>query len=405
MTLLKSDVRDSSATVRRMKRLLFISNLFPDTREPYRGLDNATVLHHLSNRWQIRAIGLRPSLPWRRTVHRPREIDAPFQPEFLRIPYVPKIGSRVNHLLMARTLSRHLARLRSEFDLLLSAWIYPDSCAVSRVARELELPFASIAQGSDVHQYLRIPARRAVIARHLPQAKAIITRSAELARLLETAGIPGPRLHPVYNGVDRSCFHAGNREAARRELGLQGDAPVVLFVGNFYDIKNPLTLLYAHSLLATEPDLENCTLLLVGGGLVGKQMRTFAEQLGTASRVHFAGRHDARGVALRMQAADVLCLPSDNEGVPNVILEAFTCGLPVVASRVGGIPEVHTSEALGQLVPPRDSHALAAALAGVIRNPPSRHTILEHAHQFTWERAADGYHRLLEGALQSENVR
>lgn len=388
-----------------MRSLLFISNLFPDTREPYRGLDNATVLHHLSDRWQIRALGLRPSLPWRRHALKPRPIDAPFEPEFLRVPYIPKIGSRVNHLLMARALSRHLARFRSEFDLLLSAWIYPDSCAVSRVARELRLPFAAIAQGSDVHQYLRIPARRAVITRHLPKAKAIITRSAELARLLEQAGIPATRLHPVYNGVDRTCFHPRDRASARRELGLREDAPVVLFVGNFYDIKNPLTLLHAHSLLVAQPGLESCTLLLVGGGPLEPRMRTLASELGTASRVHFAGRHDAEGVALRMQAADALCLPSDNEGVPNVLLEAFTCGLPVVASSVGGMPEVHTSDALGQLVPPRDPHALAAALSKVLRTPLPRDAIIEHARQFTWERAADSYHQLLEHALQPEGIR
>ena len=388
-----------------MRRLLFISNLFPDTLEPYRGLDNATVLHHLADRWQIRALGLRPSLPWRRHAHKPRPIDTPFQPEFLRVPYIPKIGSRVNHLLMARTLSRHLTHLRSEFDLLLSAWIYPDSCAVARVARGLALPFAAIAQGSDVHQYLRMPARRAVITRNLPEAKAVITRSAELARLLEEAGIPSSRLHPVYNGVDQSCFHPGGRAAARSELGLRENAPVVLFVGNFYDIKNPLTLLHAHSLLVAHPGLQNCTLLLVGGGPLETQMRTLAAELGTISRVHFAGRQDPQGVALRMQAANALCLPSDNEGVPNVILEAFTCGLPVVASRVGGIPEVHTTEALGQLVPPRDPQALAAALIKVLRNPPSRGAIVEHARQFTWELAADSYHLLLERALNPESAR
>ncbi|RYD72804.1 MAG: glycosyltransferase family 4 protein [Verrucomicrobiaceae bacterium] len=382
-----------------MRSLLFISNLFPDTREPYRGLDNATVLHHLADRWEIRAIGLRPALPWQRRKYEPRSLDTPFQPQFLRVPYLPKIGSRVNHLLMAQALRRQLSQQNCRPDLVLSSWIYPDSCAVARVTQEMRLPFSAIAQGSDVHQYLRVPARRRVILRHLPEAQAVITRSAELARLLKEAGLPAAQLHPIYNGVDRSIFHPDDRTAARLALGLPMEAPLVLFVGNFYAIKNPLTLLKAHALLTSQQGLEDSQLMLVGGGELEPQMKALAAQSGTTSLVHFSGRQDAAGVALRMQAADVLCLPSDNEGVPNVILEAFTCGLPVVASRVGGIPEVHTSEALGRLAPPRDPAALAEALGEVLRQPPSREAIVDHASQFTWERAADRYHELLEASL------
>lgn len=382
-----------------MRRLLFISNLFPDTREPYRGLDNATVLHHLSDRWKIRVIGLRPSLPWQRRTYEPRPADAVFQLQYLRVPYLPKIGSRVNHRLMAHALRRHLSMHAHQPEIVLSSWIYPDSCAVAWLTRGLGLPFTAIAQGSDVHQYLRIPARREVILRHLPDAKAVITRSAELARLLGEAGLPATRLHPVYNGVDRSIFQPGDKAAARLALGLPADARVVLFVGNFYAIKNPLTLLQAHARLGAQSGLEATLLMLVGGGELEPQMRALAAQSGTTSRIHFAGRQDAAGVALRMQAADVLCLPSDNEGVPNVILEAFTCGLPVVASRVGGIPEVHTGDGLGRLVPPRDPQALASALAEVLRHLPSHEAIVEHARQFTWEHAADSYHDLLKSSL------
>src|SRR3546814_2433144 len=84
-----------------------------------------------------------------------------------------------------------------------------------------------------------------------------------------------------------------------------------------------------------------------------------------------------------MQAADLLCLPSHSEGVPNVVLEAMSCGLPVVATRVGGIPEV-LPDLAGIMVPPRDVPALAAALAESMSRDWSTAAITSHAGRFTW---------------------
>ena len=88
-----------------MPRLLFISNLFPTMSEPYRGLDNATLLRALTPEFEIRALSPRPALPWARPRFSPRAEDARLRPAWIRAAYVPKIGSRVNHLLMAASLA------------------------------------------------------------------------------------------------------------------------------------------------------------------------------------------------------------------------------------------------------------------------------------------------------------
>jgi glycosyltransferase involved in cell wall biosynthesis len=374
------------------KRLLFVSNLFPDQAEPYRGLDNATVLHHLGDRWEVRVAALRPSLPWKGREHRARPEDDRFKPDYLRIRYVPKIGSRVNHLLMASSLRFYLEKLRKEFpfDAVLSSWIYPDSCAVARLSKALGFRFVSIAQGSDVHQYLRNPTRREVIRKWMPAASAIITRSRELARLLEDAGIAKESLHPVYNGVDQTLFRPINGTGKH-------PASVILFVGNFYPVKQPLILVEAFAKLVRQRK-PNCELHLLGGGPMEAEIRSLSTRLGVSSQVRFLGRQDAAGVAASMQTANVLCLPSANEGVPNVILEAFSSGLPVVASDVGGISEVLNSPALGRLVPSGDTEALTAALAGILEQPPDREAILQHSRQYTWDRTAEAYHQLLVAA-------
>jgi len=376
-------------------KLLFVSNLFPDTAEPYRGLDNVTLLHHLADRWEIRALAVRPTL--RPRSWQPREQDSKFAPQYIATPYIPKIGSRWNHRLMARALRGPIRELRKQFafDVVLSSWMFPDSCAIAELARELDFPFAAIAQGSDVHQYLKIPARREIMTRVLPRASAIITRSAELSRLLGDAGLPCERLHPVYNGVDLDLFQPGDKAAARRELGLPADAPIILFVGNFYEIKNPLIPPTALANLSTVSFKTPPVLVMVGGGHLVQEVRHLADRLPIKDRVILAGRTNAAGVARYMQAADALCLPSQNEGVPNVILEAFACGLPVIASRVGGIPEVHPGDDFGRLVSPAEPATFAAAFQEILLAPPPAERMRQHALQFSWTRTADACHELL----------
>ena len=121
-------------------RLLFISNLFPDMREPYRGLDNAAVLHALSSRWEIHTLALRPVLPWARKSWQPRADDVALRPTFVPTSYVPKFGTHWNHKLAANALRRHLdaARRDAHFDVVLCSWLFPDACAVARLQDRIE---------------------------------------------------------------------------------------------------------------------------------------------------------------------------------------------------------------------------------------------------------------------------
>lgn len=372
-----------------MKRLLFVSNLFPDAESPYRGLDNATLLHALASEWEVRVISPRPTRPFQWKALSPRPIDRRFSPRYLLSPYLPKIGSRWNHLLMARALR---GAVRAEtFDVVLGSWLFPDGCAIARLARESRFPFVAIAQGSDVHQYLRRPVRRRLIVEAMNEASAVITRSAELARLLGEAGVASAKLHPIYNGIDHDCFHPGSPAGAE---------PVILFVGNFVAIKNPLLLIEALSIVCRHPRLQRARLMLVGSGPLEAAMRAAVRKRGLTERVEFTGRLGSAAIAERMRAAGVLALPSDNEGVPNVILEAFGCGLPVVACRVGGIAEVHPGEACGRLIPPRDAATLATALTGVLLEPPDRAAVAERGRAFSWARTAAEYGALLSRAAE-----
>ncbi len=386
-------------------RLLFVSNLFPDQAEPYRGLDNATLLHALRDRAEIHTLALRPILPWKRRGWIARAEDAALRPRYQRVSYIPRFGHRWNHMLYARSMRRAFAEMqqRTPFDAVLASWLYPDSCAVARLLDRSSTRFVAIAQGTDVHHYLKIPTRHTVITEELRRAQAIITRSADLARLLEEAGVAREKLHPIYNGVDLDRFHpptSAQTSEARAAMGLPPDVPVVLFVGNFLPVKNPALLLSAHALITREAELRETRLVLVGGGPLESEMRAQVSAEGMGSRVIFAGRRNSEGVAQAMRAANVLALSSWNEGVPNVILEAFASGLPVVATRVGGIGEVLTSDTLGALIAPGDVDAFAKALWTALISQADADQIAAHGRTFNWRRTADEYTGLIAPSTQ-----
>ncbi len=381
-------------------KVVFLSNLFPDAANPNRGIYNARLVHHLARHCEVRVVSPRPTrgFPpfWRPEKFVCRAEDEKFTPIFPPVTHIPKIGNRWNHKLMANSLRDTLRELRAKFpfEAVLASWVYPDGCAVARLAKELHFPFVVIGQGSDVHQYLQIPVRRRIIAASLRHAAGVITRSAELGRLLCAAGVAETSLRTIYNGVEADVFRPGDSAAARQQLGLDAAQKILLYVGNLLPIKNPLLLVDAFAELNRRQP-QHFRLVLLGDGLLREEILQRADALGLRDRIFLGGRKTPTEVARFMQAADVLCVPSDNEGVPNVIYEAFSCGLRVVATRVGGIPEILTGDSLGRMVERRDAKALAAAISETCAQPTATDKILQHARQFNWEHTAAEHAYLL----------
>lgn len=386
-------------------RLLFVSNLFPDTKEPYRGLDNVTLLHHLKDHWDIRVVALRPSLSaWRgaglKLLHRSQ--DEVFQPRYVSVPYIPKVGDVWNPGLMHRALQRELVRVKAEgaWDVLLASWLYPDGGAATRAAASAGTPAVLIAQGSDVHKYLKVPRRKQAILEAVKASRGVITRSRSLATLLGEAGAEKAKLHPVHNGVDVSLFHGGSREEERGKLGLKDKATVILYVGNLLPVKNPELLLRAFARLRAGWHGAPLQLRLAGKGPMREGLEKLAAELGFLDSVYFLGPQDAGQIASWMRAADVLCMSSHNEGLPNVVLEAMASGLPVVATDVGGIHEIVDAPWKGVLVPPAKEEELTAGLQRVLEEAPDRQRIAAYGSGLSWGVTAGACDRILRAALE-----
>ena len=383
--------------------LLVATNLFPDQNEPWRGLDNATLVHALQKQdpgLNIRVQAFRPSVRHFGTAlnqFRPRPEDVGLHVGYFWTPYVPRWGG-MNHRLFAHAFARAQRSLPSDFvpQAVLVPWLFPDACGVALEAAAWGVPVVAVAQGSDVHQYLDRPLRRRAILAMSRRVKTIITRSKDLENRLVRRGVLGATVCTIYNGVDIHTFKPASRTAARDALNQLQDERLLLFVGNFLPVKGlDLLLAACAKVMAVMP----VRLAMIGGGPLEGALRARAEELGISRRVHFLGRQAAPQVAQWMQAADAVCLTSHNEGVPNVVLESLSCGRAPVCMDVGGIAEV-VEPVLGRrfLVQQRDASAYAAALLDVIQHPPDENSLHLATRSYSWENCARKYLDLLHAA-------
>jgi glycosyltransferase involved in cell wall biosynthesis len=208
---------------------------------------------------------------------------------------------------------------------------------------------------------------------------ALLAVSEDTRRAYERQGYPN-RIEVVYNGVD---LDGVGPRGVRAELGIPESVPLIGEIGRLCDVKGQRELIEA---LVQLPDARA---VLVGadlerGGAFQVELEREANRLGVADRVVFAGaREDARDV---LAEVDVLALPSWTEGLPLVVLEAMARHKPVVATPVGGTPEVVLDGETGLLVPPRDPDALAAALKRLLADGELRARMGEAGYRRVAER-------------------
>jgi teichuronic acid biosynthesis glycosyltransferase TuaC len=381
-------------------RLLFLSNLFPDTSQPWRGLDNVTLLHAMraeKPEADIRVLCLRPNHGFwtgKECLLKPRAGDEVLQPQYAWAPYVPKFGG-LNDRFFAVAVRRALCRLPIGWkpEALLVPWLFPDGCGVSLVPELAQLPLLCVAQGSDVHQYLDLPMRRRAVMRLARRAR-IITRSEDLRQRLLRAGASAERVHTVYNGVDTQTFQPGEPADARAALRLPGDGKLLLFVGNFLPVKG-LELLMQATARAAKMLSEPLRLVMIGSGPLQTELTALAEREGfPREALIWAGRQPPGEVAQFMRAADAVCLSSHNEGVPNVLLEALASGRPLVSTHVGGISEIlDPAPEGGVLVRGRDPADYAAALIKVLNATVDPKSLSRYASRLAWPKCASDYWR------------
>ena len=211
---------------------------------------------------------------------------------------------------------------------------------------------------------------------------AVVAR--DLARVLREY-VPAAAPAVIYNGVDLERFAPADRGQARAHLGLEAHRRIVLYVGRLVPGKGLATLIDAFAGVRRErPDAR---LVLLGDGPLRRDVETRVAAAGLSDAVRLTGEQPHADVPSWINAADVVVLPSESEGFPNVVREALACGRPVVATPVGDVPSIVGPES-GALVPVGDAGALAHALLRALTAPWSPERLRERVRDMTWARNA-----------------
>lgn len=203
-----------------------------------------------------------------------------------------------------------------------------------------------------------------------------------------------PKVHVIHNGVDFDTFSSPACQCGRLEC----KSETIISIASFDYVKGVDVLLRAIAMVAAKrPDIK---VLLVGeSGTEDERLVLLASELHISGKVEWCRTVHHDEIPRLLGKADVFVLPSRNEGLPLALLEAGSRGLPCIATRVGGTPEIITNEETGLLVPPEDPNALATAILMMLadRNWASRLGLRLQAKvrdQFTWQRACAEYVRL-----------
>ncbi len=384
-------------------RVLVVTKIFPSSLEPLSAPFNRQQIGALAEECDVEVLVAIPHVPLARITSLParasrlaslpaRERVHGVDVTYVRQLYVPKVGLPVAVPLYLASLLPYRKRVLAA-DVVLATWAYPDGCAAVLAARACGKPCVVKVHGTDVNVVLKKPAARAVAARVLPIADAVVAVSRPLRDAMVELGAARARTHLVGNGVDAAVFHPRSRTEARRERDIPEDARVVLFVGRVEPQKGVLDLLDAFERVRAR--IPNTMLVLAGDGVSSEQVRARVGRWGAAGgRVLGALPHAE--IATWMAACDVTTLPSWAEGTPNVVLESLASGRPVVGTRVGGIPDVLADERSGVLVPPRNAQGLGDAIVGALERRWDEVAVAACGPR-SWRESAQALMAVLEG--------
>lgn len=391
-------------------RVLVVTKIFPNLLTPSESPYNRQQLAALNRHARVEVLALVPWFPGvrltgkRSAAGRFADLPARWEVDGLpvrhpRVLYLPLVGSDLSGALYTASLLPEALRRRGRVDVVMGAFAYPDGWAAVALARVLGVPAVVKVHGSDINVF-----GQGRLARHLrwafERAHAVVAPSRQLIERAVALGANPSTSRAIANGVDLKLFRPRDRYLARDALGRARDERIILFVGRLEPRKGVDELFNAvERLVPSHPTLH---LVLIGDGVRADAYRARARA--HKLPVTFLGTQPSAQVAEWLAAADLLALPSWAEGTPNVVLESLASGRPVVATDVGGIPDVIHDARLGRLVAPRAPEALARALEATLATEHDALAIAKTADLGDWARSGESLYEVIAEAAATHRA-
>jgi len=380
-------------------RLVVFTTLFPSTRQPTAGLFIRERMFRIARHLPLVVVAPQPWFPFQGLIRsirphfRPPLPEKEFQqgvvvhrPKFFSIPGLFKSW---DGWLLSLSLLPFMRRLHQEFayDIIDAHFGYPDGYAAVQIGKQLKVPVTITMRGTEA-RHAEDNKLRPFLVEALKGAVRVFTVSDSLRRLAVKLGVGTGKALVIANGVDVEKFYPVDKKLARRKYGLPMDARVMITVGGLVERKG------FHRVIEAMPELlhqnPNLHYLIVGGGSSegdwSAKLETMVKGKGLVEQVHFLGVIPPEELRWPLSASDLFVLSTRNEGWANVILEAMACGLPVVASDVGGNAEIVCAAHLGTIVPYDVPVALQQAINKALAHKWQHDKIVAYARDNNWEK-------------------
>jgi len=393
-------------------KILTFTTLFPNHRQPFYSLFVRERIKVLAELCEVRVVA---PVPWFPPVkffgeryynfsqimkyEKQDNLDV-FHPRYLTIPGILK---HLDGFFMFISLFIFIRQIRKKFpfDLIDAHWAYPDGYAAGCLAKRLNVPYTVTVRGSDINVFAKEKLRGKLIIQSLMKADRIICVSKPLQNDLLNMGIPLEKTEVAVNGVDYKKFYQITKCEARRYLKLPENGHIILSVGYLHELKGFHLIIQALAELRHETDQP--VYLFV----VGEDDQSFYKDIlyhkiaenRLQNNIFFVGPKKPDELKYWYSASDVFCLASSGEGCPNVVLESLSCGTPVVATKVGGIPEIISDHELGILVE-RDVENIRDGIRSALQKNWDCNKIAEHTrYLYSWEITASKIYKIFKSII------
>jgi len=379
-------------------KILVLTDLFPKPQNPNHGIFIYQWAFHLAKMCNLtvyQVIFQETNKPIAKDgLARFREIYQQSQP-FAWIQRI-KTLSRFDRIWLRslqfyRQVESDLAQSVGEFDVIIGQMGCPGGFAAVRLAKKFGKKSVVGLRGSDVNLYFSIPILKRFIRWTINHADRLVTVSEAMKAELIRRGYSASKTDVVYNGIDESLFYPLDLAESRKRLHLPQNKKILLFVGSLTITSKGIDLLLDAVQEITE---SNLMVYLIGTGEEKPQIEALIHQKQLSDKIILHEPVPHAKLNDWFNAADLLVLPSRREGVPNVILEAMATGTPVVASNVGGIPEIVIPEISGLLHQPGSESDLREKITQALNHTWDKKIISQSSRRYSWTTNSQQYFQI-----------
>ena len=293
-----------------------------------------------------------------------------------------------------RSLIKKLIKTNKSNTVLHSHTILPDGLAGVLIKRKFKIPHICTIHGSDINKYPFKNKLSMFLTKYaLGNCDRIITVSRKLKEKTLSILNELNDISVIYNGANHKVFKPISRTFLEQKFKIEkNNNKIIMFVGNLKTVKGCEYLIIAFSELLKVCNRDDIMLYFIGDGDKKRDLVKMTKSLGVDKKVFFLGSKPHDQIPLWLNISDIFVLPSISEGFPTIIPEAMMCGVPVIASDVGGISEIITTNKTGFLTKPGNIEEIVSCIKLLLDNENIRQQIIETAKneskRYTWENNA-----------------